>query len=147
MKMKRHSILIISIFGLILSFACETGSNKTSLETGILKGQVTIGPLCPVEPCNLTPEQIATIYKARKVIIYEKSSLNKIVELQLNAEGKYSIELNTGSYIVDVSDANGNALPLDLSQRPQFGNALPQEAEIFSDQTTISDFDIDTGIR
>jgi len=52
-----------------------------------------------------------------------------------------------GQYIVDISDANGNALPLDLSQRPRFGNAIPQEAKILEDQTTISDFDIDTGIR
>ena len=145
--MKQYPIPIILIFGVILSFACENDTNNTSLETGFLQGKVTIGPLCPVEPCNLPPEQIAMIYKARKVIVYEKSSLNKIVELQLDAEGEYSIALNSGQYIVDVSDANGNVLPLDLSQRPRFGNAIPQEAEIFSDQTTISDFDIDTGIR
>ena len=145
--MKRHSISIIIIFGTLLSFACENGINDTTAETGILEGKVTIGPLCPIEPCNLTPEQIAAIYEARKVIIYEKSSLSKIAEIQLNADGEYSVVLNSGMYIVDVSDANGNALPLDLSQRPQFGNAIPHEAEIFSAKTTISDFDIDTGIR
>ena len=130
-----------------MSFSCENGINDTTAETGILEGKVTIGPLCPVEPCNLPPEQIAEIYEARKVIVYEKSSLSKIAEIQLNADGEYSVALHSRQYIVDVSDANGNALPLDLSQRPQFGNAIPQEAEIFSDQTTISDFDIDTGIR
>jgi len=145
--MKRYSILIIIIFGTILSFACENSTNNTTLKTGILEGKVTIGPLCPVEPCNLTPEQIAAIYEARKIIIYEKSSLSKIAEIQLNADGEYSVALDPGQYIVDVSDANGTVLPLDLSQRPQFGNAIPQEAELFSDQTTISDFDIDTGIR
>ncbi len=145
--MKRSSILLLLILGLILSFACSTDTNNTSLETGFLQGTITIGPLCPVEPCNLTQEQIAAIYEARKVIVYEKSSLNKIVEIQLSANGEYSVSLNSGQYIVDVSDANGNALPLDLSQRPRFGNAIPQEAEIFSYQTTISDFDIDTGIR
>lgn len=145
--MKRHYILILLIPGLILSFACSTDTNSTSLETGFLQGTITIGPLCPVEPCNLPPEQIAEIYEARKVIVYEKSSLSKIAEIQLTADGEYSVSLNAGQYIIDVSDANGNALPLDLSQRPQFGNAIPQETEIFSDQTTISDFDIDTGIR
>ena len=144
--MKQYSILIFIIFGTILSFSCENATNIT-LKTGILEGKVTIGPLCPVEPCNLTPEEIAAIFEARKVIVYEKSSLKKIIEIQLSAGGEYSISLNSGQYIVDISDANGNALPLDLSQRPQFGNAIPQEAEIFSDQTTISDFDIDTGIR
>jgi len=144
--MKRYSILIFIIFGTILSFSCENAAD-TTLNTGILEGKVTIGPLCPVEPCNLTPEEIAAVFEARKVIVYEKSSLRKIMEIQLNAGGEYSVSLNSGQYIVDISDANGNALPLDLSQRPQFGNAIPQEAEIFSDQTTISDFDIDTGIR
>ncbi len=145
--MKPHYILIIIVFGTLLSFACENGINNTSAETGILEGKITIGPLCPVEPCNLTQEQIAAIFEARKVIIYEKSSLSKIAEIQLNADGDYSVALNSGQYIVDVSDANGNALPLDLSQRPRFGNAIPQEAEMLEDQTTISDFDIDTGIR
>ncbi len=145
--MKRHSILITIIFGTLLSFACENATNNITLKTGILEGKVTLGPLCPIEPCNLPPEQIAAIYEARKVIIYEKSSLSKIAEIQLNADGEYSLSLNAGQYIIDVSDANGNALPLELSQRPRFGNAIPQEAEILEDQTTISDFDIDTGIR
>ena len=130
-----------------MSFACENATNNITLKTGILEGRITLGPLCPIEPCNLTPEQIAAIYEARKVIIYEKSSLSKIAEIQLNADGEYSLSLNAGQYIIDVSDANGNALPLELSQRPRFGNAIPQEAEILEDQTTISDFDIDTGIR
>ena len=145
--MKRHYILILLIPGLILSFACSTHTSSTSLETGFLQGTITIGPLCPVEPCNLPPEQIAEIYEARKVIVYEKSSLSKIAEIQLNADGEYSVALNPGQYIVDVSAANGNALPLDLSQRPRFGNAIPLAVEIFADQTTISDFDIETGIR
>ncbi len=145
--MKRHSILIIIIFGTLLSLACENATNNITLKTGILEGKITIGPLCPIEPCNLTPEQIAAIYEARKVFVYKKSSLSKIAEIQLNADGEYSVALNPGQYIVDVSDANGNALPLELSQRPRFGNAIPQEAEILEDQTTISDFDIDTGIR
>ena len=144
--MKQFLITITLILG-VLNFACENDATNTSLETGILVGTVVIGPLCPIEPCNLTPEQIALIYQARKIFIYEKSSLRKVVDFPLNADGGYAVILNSGQYIVDVSDATGNALPLELSQRPRIGNAVPQEAEIFSDQTTVSDFDIDTGIR
>lgn len=144
---KQSLLLIVVVFGISLTITCANTTNNTVLETGILEGKVTIGPLCPVEPCNLTQQQIAAVYEARKVIVYKKSLLSQIAKVQLNAVGEFSISLNSGQYIVDISDANGNDLPLDLSKRPRIGNALPQEAEIFVDQTTIVDFDIDTGIR
>ncbi len=74
-------------------------------ENGILRGKVTIGPLCPVEPCSLSTEQIAQVYQARKVIIYEQSTQVKITTIDLRANGEYSFPLNPGKYIVDVSDA------------------------------------------
>jgi len=112
---------------------------------GILQGEVTIGPLCPVEPCNLPPEQIAKFYEARKVIVYDKTTKSKVAEVNLDKNGRYTFSLKAGEYIVDVSDAEGNALPLD-GRRP-IGSAIPEEVEVKAGEITTLDFDIDTGIR
>lgn len=108
---------------------------------------MTIGPLCPVEPCNLTPEQIAGVYEARKAIVYEQLTEMKIAGVSLNASGEYFLFLTPGSYIVDITDAAGNALPLPPAMRPTLGNAIPTEFTIKAGETVFVDFDIDTGIR
>jgi hypothetical protein len=114
---------------------------------GVLEGKVTIGPLCPVEPCNLTPEQIAKVYTSRKVIIYEQAAQKKVTETNLNENGEYSLTLKPGSYIIDISDSEGNALPLDIQRRPFMGNTAPKEAEVKAGEKVTVNFDIDTGIR
>ena len=111
-----------------------------------MQGKVTIGPLCPVEPCNLLPEQIAKIYTSRKVIIYEKDTKKIVAEANLDKNGEYSFNLKSGSYIIDISDGDGNILPLDLG-RPFWGNANPQEVEVKSGEKVVVNFNIDTGIR
>ncbi len=116
-------------------------------ESGIIKGKVTIGPLCPVEPCNLPPEDIARIYEARKVIIYQQATKTRAAQANLDRDGKYSISLWPGCYIVDISDAQGNALPLDLNRRPRIGNIIPVEVQVKPGEEIVMDFDIDTGIR
>jgi hypothetical protein len=130
------------INGIVKEFVIDGGVP----ENGILQGKVTIGPLCPVEPCNLTPEQIAKIYTSRKVIIYEKDTKQKIVDANLDKNGEYSLNLRSGSYIVDISDGDGNILPVDLG-RPFWGNANPQEVEVKAGEKVVVDFNIDTGIR
>jgi len=141
----------IGILSAVLMSGC--GQDDTVLEqilkqeNGILRGKVTIGPLCPVEPCSLSTEQIAQVYQARKVIIYEQSTQVKIATIDLRADGEYSFPLNPGKYIVDVSDAQGNELSLDLSKRPRLGNVMPTEIEVKAGDQTVVDFDIDTGIR
>ena len=116
-------------------------------ESSILQGKVTIGPLCPVEPCNIPPEQVAEIYQARKVIIYEQSTKEKVAETPLFPSGEYFIILKPGRYIIDISDAQGDALSLDLSKRPRLGNVIPREIELRAGDEVVVDFRIDTGIR
>ena len=127
----------------ILNFVIPT---QTSAE-GVLQGKVAIVPLCPIEPCNLTPEQIAGVYEARKAIIYEQLTEMKIAGVSLNASGEYSFSLTPGSYIVDITDTAGNALPLPPAMRPTLGNAIPTEFTTKAGETVFVDFDIDTGIR
>ncbi len=144
LKQKLSYIVIISV---ILIGGCIQNDTILEQEDAVLRGKVTIGPLCPVEPCELPPEQIARIYEARKVIIYEQDAEIKITEMNLNQNGEYSLSLKPGNYIVDITDAEGNELPLDLSKRSQLGNAIPKEVELKAGDKVIVDFDIDTGIR
>ncbi len=142
----KQKLLYTVIASAILIGGCIQ-NNITLEEYGILQGKVTIGPLCPVEPCKLPPEQVAQIYEARKIIIYEQSTKVKIAEVNLNQNGEYSLSLKPGSYIVDITDAEENELPLDLSRRPRIGNVIPKEVELKAGDKVILDFDIDTGIR
>lgn len=123
------------------------GGADLDQEDGVVRGRVTIGPLCPVEPCDLPPEQVARIYEARKAIVYELFTKVKVAEENLDQNGVYYFSLRPGNYIVDISDAEGNELPLDLTRRPMIGNTIPKEVEIRSGEKVTVDFDIDTGIR
>jgi len=143
------SVLTVGV-GLIMSMVLISGcaQQQQSIESknGILQGKVTIGPLCPVEPCNLPPERIAKAYENRKFLIYEQPTKIKIAEVNLDANGYYSVPLKAGTYIVDITDATGKELPLE-GLRSFLGNVIPKEIEVKVGETVVADFDIDTGIR
>jgi hypothetical protein len=150
MKIKMNSIgiKIALFFSLILVTVCASSRAELVLEEkGNLQGKVTIGPLCPVEPCNLSSEQMSKIYEARKVIVYERRTKIKIAKVDLNVDGEYSIALRPGTYIVDVTDSKGNELPLE-KPRLGVGNVRsPREIEIRAGEKLAIHFHIDTGIR
>ncbi len=113
---------------------------------GTLVGTLSIGPLCPVEPCQNQANSSA-IYGARKVVAYDAATKRRVEYAMLNQTHGYSMELPPGKYIIDVTDADGKELGLDSAKRPALGSAQPQEVEITDRNTTVLDFDIDTGIR
>lgn len=115
-----------------LSVGCSGGTAGS----GILEGNVTIGPICPVEqpgnPCPVPCE----MYQARKVLIYDSNGTKLIAEVDINCNGHYSIELKPSIYTVDIN-------------RDVFGHVsgVPQKIEISAGQTVELNIDIDTGIR
>lgn len=113
---------------------------------GTLRGKVSIGPLCPVEPCPTQPNYTA-IYGKRKVIIYDSVTRAKKYELPLNESGEFYGVLKAGAYVADVTDANGNELGLNMETRPRMGTTTPRQIEIMAGQDTILNIGIDTGIR
>jgi hypothetical protein len=105
------------------------------ITSGILEGHVTIGPICPVErvdqPCPVPPET----YTSRNVIVYESDGTTvKEKILGLDAQGNYKMSLSPGKYFVQIVPAGIRA-----------GEKKP--ATIKVNETTIVDFNIDTGIR
>ena len=116
-------------------FAPCPQSNSTLPANYTLYGKITIGPLCPVEPCNRTFD-----YSGARVNVYDAASRSKVAQSSADSSGYYGIMLEKGSYLVNVTDASGNSFGL-----PRLD--YTQSISIESGHVAEMDFDIDTGIR
>ncbi len=107
--------------------------------TGTLTGKVSIGPLCPVEPCP-PGAYPPNPYLSRELIFTPKGG-GRPADLpfyaKLQADGSFEAELPAGKYEVTLSDCNFLGC----------NYALPKNVNIEANKTTEMDIDIDTGIR
>jgi len=131
MRIGRNIILAAAIFGIIFIAGCVAEGQK-----GTLQGHVIIGPLCPVEPCNVTQEQIENAYASRKILIYDAGRQTILEEADIGKDGNYRIELNPGNYVVDIARAGIGG-----------SKDLPRNIKIDAGKTITLNTDIDTGIR
>lgn len=135
--MKRNILLtiIFIVLGLLVS-----GCTSTT-ETGLLQGEVVIGPISPVEQPGEDTELNCEVYAARKIMIYDESGDNLLMQVDIDCDVEenyagYSLELEAGIYTVDI-----NHIGIDSS------SDVPKQVEIVAGSTYILDIDIDTGIR
>jgi hypothetical protein len=129
---RSFSILLYLI--LLIGFgAC----NRNPEESGVLVGQVTVGPLVPVasegEP---DPTRPADIYSSREIIVYEIDGRTVFARLPIDSKGNYRVELPVWVYIVDVSLGGMDS-----------ADNLPLEIEISLERRIRVDIEIDTGHR
>ena len=103
---------------------------------GYLQGTVTIGPLCPVEPCHISEERQAAAYAARHLDITGTGFSGPAPEAGFTPDGKYRIALPAGDYDVSLPK-NGIDHSADL----------PRRIVIRSGEATVLNVSIDTGIR
>lgn len=96
--MQKKIRLALALAGLVLLAGCAQ-------QKGTLEGTVTIGPLCPVEPCKITDEQKAAAYAARKVVVYNQDRTQAIKTIDISKDGRYGTDLEPGKYIVDINRA------------------------------------------
>ena len=128
-------VFVVTILGTTLSCA---GNMK---QTGTLEGTVRIGPIWPVERPGENPPVPPGVFEARKIMIYDRNGKRlieqvDIVQVNHSQEGQYSVQLETGTYVVDI-----NHIGIDRSAE------VPKEVEIKVGQTVKLDIEIDTGIR
>jgi hypothetical protein len=127
---------------LILSPAVPVVScGQKTVQTGLLEGGVTIGPISPVE----VPGQIIVVspefFTSRKVQVYDASG-NKLLrevpiqQIKQTANGYYSIQIEPGNYTIDITHTGIGG-----------GANLPAKITITAGLTIVLDIDIDTGIR
>jgi hypothetical protein len=131
MMKKGLLLLVVIITGLLLA-----GCSVKTAETGTLEGTVTIGPIWPVARSGDERPIPPEVYEARKVMVYDKNGSKLVKQVDLEYGGHYSVELEPGTYIVDI-----NRIGIDSS------SDVPVEIEIRSGETVKLDIDIDTGIR
>jgi hypothetical protein len=124
--------LILHLMVMLLA-ACSL----TQGETGILQGDVSVGPLSPVVgPGVEEPTPGPEVYADRKVVVFNAKGTRELQQVDILADGTYSVELAVGTYVIDI-----NRLGID------HGMDLPATIEIRANQVTVIDIDIDTGIR
>ncbi|MEZ4901162.1 MAG: hypothetical protein R2822_05070 [Spirosomataceae bacterium] len=106
-----------------------------TIEEGILDIKVTVGPLCPVAPCNITETEKEAKYGAYSLIITNK--LQKDISFQKTVTiANISQKMPVGDYEINIS-------PITIFS----GRGFPKEVKIEKDKTTNLTIDIDTGIR
>jgi hypothetical protein len=107
----------------------------TADSTGMLTGKVNIGPLCAVEPCNVTPQQLAAACKTLQLIVTndEKKFIQKY---ELSATGTFSMRLPAGLYHLLVQPKEG--FGLDNSAK---------DVKVEPGKTVKIVLDYDTGMR
>jgi hypothetical protein len=138
MEKRRFYVIlnIVLITGLILIPGCE---NQITREAGFLEGVISIGPICPVEAIPPDPGCLPTAetYKTYPISVWKTDGTNKIALLEPAIDGSYRTELAPGNYLV-ILERNQNYIG---------SSNLPVEVTIISQNKTILNIVIDTGIR
>lgn len=138
MEKFEHKSVFRTIFllGLFVLIGCDS---ETKEENGILKGTVSIGPICPVETDPIDPGCLpsAETYKAYPVYVWTPNKSRKVAQVDPELDGSFNMDLAPGDYVIDFSKKQ-NAIG---------GSNLPQKVAIEPFGTVLISIEIDTGIR
>jgi hypothetical protein len=134
-----RAFIVIMLVGItiVLAVAINTGGIPAGPDagTGILTGNVSIGPLCPVEPCTLSHDQRVAAYSSRPITI-SMAGGTVVASVIADPVTGYMVSLKPGTYVVDIPN-------------PGIGGSqeLPKTVTIRSGETVRLDITIETGIR
>jgi hypothetical protein len=127
-------ILMLVIITLAASFL-NCGCLSANTGTGTLTGNVSIGPLCPVEPCTVTSDRLVAAYAARPITISTPAG-RVVATVIADPKSGYVVSLKPGTYVIDIRHQGIGGSP-----------ELPSTVTIHSGETVRLDIFIDTGIR
>lgn len=131
--------VILSIYSMLL-FLIACATETITPDTGSIDLKVTIGPLCPTEPCNRDVKEITQIYESYSMVITESMTKKVILEQKLTYNGKNGAmkasNLAVGEYELNVK-------PETFFTKKSF----PKTLKIEKDKVTSLEINIDTGIR
>ena len=131
-------MLMASLLACTAFSGCISGSGAG--DKGILAGNVTVGPLTPVERVDATPIlPPPEVFTSRHLVAYASDGTTKVADVEIAPAGyygTYSVSLPPGTYVLDyVRQGIGHASP------------LPKRVTVETGRTTVVDVDFDTGIR
>lgn len=119
-------------------FACS--SQTITPDIGSLDLKVTIGPLCPIEPCNRTADDIRKVYEAYTFTVKDVKTGKVVLEKTLTYNGTNGVLKST--------DMSVGEYELDFTPKSFFTKqGFPRPFTIEKSKTTQLEISIDTGIR
>jgi hypothetical protein len=130
-----RSIIICIITVTLITVTLSGGCTQAGSETGMLTGNVSIGPLCPVEPCTVSHDRLVAAYAARPISISTTGGI-LVASVIADPETGYTVALKPGTYVVDIPHQGIGG-----------SGELPKTVTIQDGGTVRLDISIDTGIR
>ncbi len=127
-------ILALGILSLMVMMAVS-GCIQAGSGTGTLTGNVSIGPLCPVEPCTVPHDRLVAAYEARPITISTTGG-TVVSTVIADPETGYVVALQPGTYVVDIPHQGIGG-----------SGDLPATVTIRSGETVRLNISVDTGIR
>jgi hypothetical protein len=128
-------LLIVIAVAVAIVLSPKTLGPDVAGGTGTLTGNVSIGPLCPVEPCMVPPDRLTAAYAARTIVVSDTGG-SVIATTAPDPYDGYSFRLKPGIYIIDIRHQG-------IDRSPD----LPETVTISAGETVTLDITIDTGIR
>ena len=131
-----YIIILVVILVAIVYVTFDSGlPAETGNKTGTLTGKVSIGPLCPVEPCTIPHDRLVAAYAARPITISTPDGI-VVTTVTADPESGYTVALKPGTYVVAIPKQGIGGSP-----------DLPATVTIRSGETVVLNISIDTGIR
>jgi hypothetical protein len=128
-------ILVVTIIAIVFVMFDGGLPAATGNTTGTLTGKVSIGPLCPVEPCTVPHDRLVDAYAARPITISTPDGI-VVTTVTADPDSGYKVALKPGTYVVDIP-----------KQGIGGSTELPATVTIRSGEIVRLDISIDTGIR
>jgi hypothetical protein len=131
------AIIFLVILTIAIAVVLSGGSPPASpgAGTGTLTGTVSIGPLCPVEPCTVSHDRLVAAYEARPITISTTGG-SVVSTVIADPDTGYRAVLKPGTYVVDIPHQGIGG-----------SRNLPATVTIRGGETVRLDISIDTGIR
>ncbi len=98
---------------------------------GLLKGKLTIGPLCPVGPC---PSPIQNPYSNLQLVLKGEGQTQYP---RINSDGEFELEVPAGKYVLTATSCSYLGCK----------NEFPKEITVEENKTVSIEISLDTGIR
>ncbi len=96
---------VLLTLSIILTITSCSAQKKS---TGILKGKVEIGPLCPQEPCNPGPERLKQIYDSYQVLVMDTSATKVLFKIPIQQDANFNKKISPGEYIALIKPVSGS---------------------------------------
>jgi len=138
----RNPIIKYLMLSVIVVVTLISSCTKQSIVTGngVLKGKISIGPICPVETIPPQPQCLPTrdTYNNYATAVWTSDKKNILITIIPNLDGTYLVDLPAGDYVLDYATARSLGVG---------GSNLPSAFTIADKDTLTLNVSIDTGIR